>query len=113
MNTTMTRVNGVFEKDFAARMVLIANNDAVIYTNASTDPYSAASGMSNWNSQLQSTLTSVIGEANYDIGHLFGLPEVEEMQVVSAVSVPTDQKEADILLRQMQFLQEIILISTM
>ncbi|MDR3025300.1 reprolysin-like metallopeptidase [Chryseobacterium sp.] len=72
MNTTMTRVNGVFEKDFAARMVLIANNDAVIYTNASTDPYSAASGMNSWNSQLQSTLTSVIGEANYDIGHLFG-----------------------------------------
>lgn len=72
MNTTMTRVNGVFEKDFSARMVLIANNDAVIYTNASTDPYSAASGMSSWNSQLQSTLTSVIGEANYDIGHLFG-----------------------------------------
>ncbi|MEN4760551.1 reprolysin-like metallopeptidase [Chryseobacterium sp. C39-AII1] len=72
MNNTMTRVNGVFEKDFSARMVLIANNDAVIYTNASTDPYSSASGMSSWNSQLQSTLTSVIGEANYDIGHLFG-----------------------------------------
>jgi hypothetical protein len=72
MNNTMTRVNGVFEKDFAARMVLIANNDSVIYTNASTDPYSPLPGMSNWNSQLQSTLTSVIGEANYDIGHLFG-----------------------------------------
>lgn len=72
MNNTMTRVNGVFEKDFAARMVLIANNDAVIYTNASTDPYSAAAQMSSWNSQLQSTLTSVIGEANYDVGHLFG-----------------------------------------
>ncbi len=72
MNNTMTRVNGVFEKDFAARMVLIANNDAVIYTNSSTDPYSAAAQMNNWNSQLQSTLTSVIGEANYDVGHLFG-----------------------------------------
>jgi len=72
MNNTMTRVNGVFEKDFSARMVLISNNDAVIYTSASSDPYSAASQMSNWNSQLQSTLTSVIGEANYDIGHLFG-----------------------------------------
>jgi hypothetical protein len=72
MNNTMTRVNGVFEKDFAARMVLIANNDAVIYTSASSDPYSAAAQMSNWNSQLQSTLTSVIGEANYDVGHLFG-----------------------------------------
>ncbi|MFP7654660.1 reprolysin-like metallopeptidase [Chryseobacterium proteolyticum] len=72
MNNTMTRVNGVFEKDFAARMVLISNNDAVIYTNASTDPYSPSSSMNNWNSQLQNTLTSVIGEANYDIGHLFG-----------------------------------------
>lgn len=72
MNNTMTRVNGVFEKDFSARMVLISNNDSVIYTNASTDPYSPSSQMNNWNSQLQSTLTSVIGEANYDIGHLFG-----------------------------------------
>ncbi|MBK1896511.1 zinc-dependent metalloprotease [Chryseobacterium paridis] len=72
MNNTMTRVNGVFEKDFAARMVLISNNDDVIYTNASTDPYSDSSNLDDWNSQLQSTLTSVIGEANYDIGHLFG-----------------------------------------
>jgi hypothetical protein len=28
--------------------------------------------LSQWNAQLQSTLTSVIGEANYDIGHMFG-----------------------------------------
>jgi chitodextrinase len=66
MNASMTRVNGVFEKDFSARMVLIANTDAIIYTNASTDPYT-----SSYNSELQSTLTSVIGEANYDVGHLF------------------------------------------
>lgn len=72
INNTMTRVNAIFEKDFSARMVLIANNDAVIYTNASTDPYSVSSSMANWNAQLQSTLTSVIGEANYDVGHLFG-----------------------------------------
>jgi chitodextrinase len=72
INNTMTRVNAIFEKDFAVRMILVANNDAVIYTNASTDPYSASSSMSNWNAQLQSTLTSVIGEANYDVGHLFG-----------------------------------------
>ncbi len=66
INATMTRVNGVFEKDFAIRMVLIANTDLVIYTNASTDPYTTS-----YNSQVQSTLTSVIGEANYDVGHLF------------------------------------------
>jgi len=72
INNSMTRVNGVFEKDFGVHMNLITNNDLVIYTNASTDPYSAAASMSNWNSQLQSTLTSIIGEANYDVGHLFG-----------------------------------------
>ena len=66
INNTMTRVNGVFEKDFAVRMILIANNDAVIYINSSTDPYTTS-----YNSQLQSTLTSVIGSANYDVGHLF------------------------------------------
>ena len=74
INNTMTRVNAVFEKDFGARMTLIANTDAVIYTSASTDPYSAATAGSGgaWNAELQNTLTSVIGEANYDVGHLFG-----------------------------------------
>lgn len=72
MNATMTRVNGVLEKDLAVRLVIIPTNNLVVYINASTDPYSPASGINNWNSQLQSTLTTVIGEANYDIGHLFG-----------------------------------------
>ncbi|TXB64724.1 T9SS type A sorting domain-containing protein [Vicingus serpentipes] len=65
INTTMTRVNGVYEADFAITMELIANTDDVIYTNGGIDPYG-----SNLNSELQSTLTSVITEAAYDIGHL-------------------------------------------
>ena len=68
MVNTMTRVNGVFERDFGVKLVLVANNDLVIYTNTSTDPYSIKA---NWPNEVQSTLTSVIGEANYDIGHLF------------------------------------------
>ncbi|MES2409945.1 MAG: fibronectin type III domain-containing protein [Bacteroidota bacterium] len=72
INNTMTRVNGVFEKDFATRLVLIANTDSVIYTSASSDPYSPASGLDNWNLQLMNTLSSVIGNTNFDIGHLFG-----------------------------------------
>ncbi|SDX64155.1 Por secretion system C-terminal sorting domain-containing protein [Lutibacter oricola] len=65
INATMTRVNGIFEIDFGVTMNLIANTDDVIYTSANSDPYT-----SSLNSQLQSTLTSVIGEANYDVGHL-------------------------------------------
>ena len=69
-NATIARCNGVYEKDLALHLNLIANTTSVIYYTPSTDPYSTT--LSQWNAQLQSTLTSVIGEANYDIGHLFG-----------------------------------------
>jgi hypothetical protein len=74
INATLTRCNGVYEKDLALHLNLISNTTSVIYYNASTDPYDAATtgAGGTWNAQLQSTLTSVIGEANYDIGHLFG-----------------------------------------
>ena len=72
MNATMTRCNGVFERDLAVKLLIIATNNLVVYTNATTDPYSAAANMNNWNAELQSTLNTVIGAANYDIGHLFG-----------------------------------------
>lgn len=74
MNATMTRVNAVFEMDFGVHMNLIAGNDALIYTNAATDPYSAAATGAGgaWNTELQNNLTNTIGNAAYDIGHLFG-----------------------------------------
>ena len=74
INASMTRVNGVFEIDLGIHMTLIANNDLVIYTNAATDPYSAAGAGAGgaWNQELQTTLTNVIGSAFYDVGHLFG-----------------------------------------
>jgi hypothetical protein len=68
-NATLTRCNGCYEKDLALHLNLIANTSSVIYYNPATDPYTT---LANWNAQLQSTLTSVIGEANYDIGHMFG-----------------------------------------
>lgn len=74
INTTLTRCNGVYEKDLALHLNLVAASTNVIYYNASTDPYANASqgAGGTWSSQLQSTLNSVIGAANYDIGHLFG-----------------------------------------
>jgi hypothetical protein len=74
VNATLTRCNGIYEKDLAIHLNLIAAATNVFYYNASTDPYSVAStgASGSWNSELQSTLTSVIGAANYDIGHLFG-----------------------------------------
>ena len=74
MNATMTRCNGVFERDLAVKLLMIANNDVVVYTNASTDPYSSAGTGSGgaWNTELMNNLHSVLGDDAFDIGHLFG-----------------------------------------
>ncbi|MFV0566072.1 MAG: reprolysin-like metallopeptidase [Flavobacteriaceae bacterium] len=73
INTTLSRVNEIFEADMAIRFELV-DAPQLIYTNASTDPYSNASvGVDGaWSSELQNTLTNEIGNAAYDIGHLFG-----------------------------------------
>ena len=44
MNTSVNRVNGVYELEVAVRMVLVANTNLLIYTNSSTDPYTNGSG---------------------------------------------------------------------
>ena len=69
INATLTRCNGIFENDFALHLIL-QDFPSVIYTDASTDPYST--NLNEWNQQLQTTLTTNVGNDNYDIGHMFG-----------------------------------------
>lgn len=64
INNTVTRINALYEKDLAVHFNLI-DILPIIYLDATTDPYTGS-----WNSEVQSTLTSVIGAANYDIGHV-------------------------------------------
>ncbi|GAA5097005.1 zinc-dependent metalloprotease family protein [Chryseobacterium ginsengisoli] len=71
MATTMTRVNGVYEKTISTTMTMIANNNLLIYTNSGTDPYTNGTPGTMIN-QNQTNTDAVIGAANYDIGHVFG-----------------------------------------
>lgn len=71
MVTTMNRVNGIYEKTISVTMVMIANNSSLIYVNSATDPFT--NGNPNvMITENQNNTTSVIGSANYDIGHVFG-----------------------------------------
>ncbi|MEJ6583159.1 MAG: M12 family metallo-peptidase [Crocinitomicaceae bacterium] len=69
--TTMNRVNGVFEKDMAIRMIIVGNNNLIIYTNAGSDPYTNGTPGTMIN-QNQTNVDGLIGSGNYDIGHVFG-----------------------------------------
>ncbi len=77
-NATLTRCNGVYEKDLGLHLNLIANTLNLIFYNPTTDPYTT---LANWNTQLQNTISTTLtgpatalsaNNAAYDIGHMFG-----------------------------------------
>lgn len=70
MNTSMARVNGVYERDVALTMVIVDTNDAIIFLNASTDPFTDNNPSALIN-QNQAVCDNGIGFANYDVGHVF------------------------------------------
>ena len=70
MNTTMTRVNGVFERDLAVKMVLVGENDKIIFLDAATDELSN-SDPGDLIEESQTVCDTNIGSDNYDIGHTF------------------------------------------
>jgi hypothetical protein len=69
--TAINRVTGVYENEVSIRLVLVANNTAVVFTNPATDGYSNGD-LAAMLTQNQSRCDSAIGSANYDIGHVFG-----------------------------------------
>ena len=70
MNTTIARVNEVYERDLAVRMVIVDNNEDLIFLDAATDGLSNSSASALIN-ESQVKCDDIIGDANYDIGHAF------------------------------------------
>ena len=86
MAITMNRVNGVYERDLAIHMNFIANNDLLIYMNATTDPWT-----NEWNTKTAQTIDAAIGVANYDIGHNFNTTGGGNAGCLSCVCLSTSQ----------------------
>ncbi|MCC3213731.1 M12 family metallo-peptidase [Chryseobacterium sp. X308] len=74
INATLSRVNGVFEKEFNVHVNAI-NAPGLIFTDAANDPYSDSGQMCKWNYELMNTLHGGaygVTDDDFDIGHLFG-----------------------------------------
>ncbi len=66
---TSNRMNGVYRRDFAIGLQLVSGTN-LVYPDPATDPYSNTSSSAQLTVN-QNTIDSVLGSANYDVGHLF------------------------------------------
>ena len=81
MNTSVNRVNQIYENELAIRLVLVENNDLLINLQNTTDPYNIVNnppGQQNPTADESMALTvntnvlnSLLGLGGYDIGHLY------------------------------------------
>lgn len=70
-NNTLTRANGVYERDLGLHLNLIPQSTSLIFYDKDDDPYSTT--LSEWNDQLRNAIINAGITTNmYDIGHMFG-----------------------------------------
>ncbi|MEL6560797.1 MAG: reprolysin-like metallopeptidase, partial [Bacteroidota bacterium] len=70
--SVMNRITGIFENDMAITFEIVANNDELIYTNGNRGPFRNDDTLDQMRMKNQSNTDAVIGENNYEIGHIFG-----------------------------------------
>ncbi|MFY0630508.1 MAG: zinc-dependent metalloprotease [Flavobacteriaceae bacterium] len=66
--STLNRVNEIYEVDMAITFQLVSGTNT-IFSDATTDPYSGE--FIDLTGQVQDELENTIGNANFDVGHLF------------------------------------------
>ncbi len=71
LNVAVNRLNEVYERDMGITLQLIADNDQIIYFNSATDPFTNGNAGAMIG-ESQTTIDAVIGNGDYDLGHLFG-----------------------------------------
>ncbi|MFY7671285.1 reprolysin-like metallopeptidase [Tenacibaculum sp. MEBiC06402] len=88
MNTTLTRINQIFEKELAVKlnMVISGGRNRMLFLNANTDGYSGGDDIDLMINENITRTNGLLGPTNYDIGHLFHKSSsVSGLAYVSAV----------------------------
>ena len=68
--STVNRVNGIYEAEISVSMKIISANSDVVYVNPATDPYTCNTNLGCLINEVQTNITAVIGDQNYDLGHI-------------------------------------------
>jgi PKD repeat protein len=71
VTTSINRVDGVYETEAAIRMVLVANEAAILWGTGASDPFNGNNNAGTLITESQTQITNIIGAANFDIGHTF------------------------------------------
>ncbi|MBK9736691.1 MAG: T9SS type A sorting domain-containing protein [Saprospiraceae bacterium] len=67
------RANVVFESELAVRLVLIGQNDKLIYLDGTLDPYENSNQGQSLVGKNTAAINGRVGSTAYDIGHLFSI----------------------------------------
>lgn len=72
-NTAINRLNLIIESEVAVRMMIIDGNDAIIFTDPDTDPYTTANDAGQILNENRSAIVDVGGIPfdSFDAGHVF------------------------------------------
>lgn len=73
MNTMVTRMNSIYEKEMAMRYVIIDNNDKLIFLDPNTDPYENSDKGKSILGTNTGVLNRLVGASAYDVGHVLSI----------------------------------------
>jgi len=68
---SVNRIAGVYQRDFAVSFTLVSNTNLIYATSPEAPADYANTGSADLNAN-QTNMDSILGSANYDIGHVFG-----------------------------------------
>ncbi len=66
---TINRVDGIFASELAIRFQLVDDNDAVVFADPDTDPFTGNDDAGTLIDESQAQIDLLIGTENYDVGH--------------------------------------------
>lgn len=67
--TSVNRINMIYETEVAISLVLVNNQNLLLFSNPSTDPFNGNNDPGVLIGESQQVIDNIIGNPNYDIGH--------------------------------------------